>query len=132
MAKLLNAIVKYGPRLELNPTVQLDKVAELMAMRTGLHKSQVMMVLQEQSETILFFTKGGTSVKLPGIGIFSPSIERDGNININFRADSELKVGINTTNIYEGEILNRDHIGWTDQQYKEQWDKDNPSDPLNL
>jgi hypothetical protein len=68
MAKLLQAIVQYGPKLEHTKTAQLEQLAEFMAMRTGLNKSEVMMVLQEQSEAIVHFGKNGTPVKFPGVG----------------------------------------------------------------
>jgi len=50
MAKIVQAVNQYGPRLELKPTAQLDKLAEWMAMRTGVNKSEVMSVYQESSE----------------------------------------------------------------------------------
>lgn len=132
MAKLLQAITQYGPRVELKPTAQLEKVAEWMSMRTGLNKSEIMMVMQEQSEAILYFNKDGTPVKLPGVGTFTPSVDGEGTFNIGFRADSALKSGINTPNAYQGEIRNRERIGWTQQQYKELWDSEHPEDPLEV
>src|SRR5689334_8296507 len=91
MAKILQAVNTYGPKLNLQGTIGLDRVAEWAAMRTGMNKSEVMMSMQEFSEAILYFSKGGTPVKMPGVGIFTPSIDRDGNININFRADVAIK-----------------------------------------
>ena len=38
MANLLQAVNKYGPKVELKTTTHLDQVAEWMAMRTGLNK----------------------------------------------------------------------------------------------
>jgi hypothetical protein len=70
------SIVRYGPRLEHNSTAQLEDLAEWMVMRTGLNKSEGMMVLQEPSEAIIHFSKDGTPVKFPGAGIFSPSVFR--------------------------------------------------------
>ena len=132
MANFLKAIVQYGPRLNLNSTAQLDQVAELMAMRTGLKKSEVMMVLQEQSEVITHFGKHGTPVKLPGVGIFSPSIDRHGEFSVNFRADSALKSGINAQNAYRGGMKNRANIRMDNQRLKELWDAEHPEDPLEL
>ena len=132
MANFLKAIVQYGPRLELNSTAQLDEVAELMAMRTGLKKGEVMMVLQEQSEVITHFGKNGTPVKFPGMGIFSPSIDRHGEFSVNFRADTALKSGINALNAYRGGLKNKANIGIDNQRLKELWDADHPEDPLEL
>lgn len=130
MAKILQAIVEFGPRLELKPTAKLEKVAEWMAMRTGLNKSEVMMVFQEESEAILNFCNDGVPVKIPGVGTFTPSIDRDGSLSINFRADMELKNGINVPNGYSGEVSNKANIGITNERLKELWDAAHPEDPL--
>lgn len=132
MAKFIQAVTQYGPRVELKPTAQLEKVAEWMSMRTGLNKSEVMMVLQEQSEAILYFNKDGIPVKLPGVGTFTPSVDGEGTYNIGFRADTVLKNGINTPNAYQGDVKNRERIGWTKEQYKELWDTEHPEDPLEI
>ena len=55
MARIMRAVRDYGPKVRLNPTAQLEQVAAWMAMRTGLNKSEVMMVLQETNEAILYF-----------------------------------------------------------------------------
>lgn len=132
MAKIFQAVREFGPGLEFKPTVSLEAVSEWMAMRTGLNKSEVMMALQEQSEAILFFTKTGTPVKLPGVGTFTPSIDRDGVLILNFRADMELKNAINNTNAYTGEIIHKTSIGMTDEEYKQIWDSQHPTDPLEI
>jgi len=132
MAKMLQAARVYGPKLDLNSTVQLGKVADWMAMRTGLNKSEIIMVLQEISEAILFYNEQGTPVKLPGVGTFRPSIDRHGKLKINLRADMALKNGINTTNAYTGDITNKNRIGLDNAGYKELWDADHPDDPLEI
>jgi hypothetical protein len=40
MARMLQAVNAYGPKVALNPTTKLDQVADWMAMRTGLNKSE--------------------------------------------------------------------------------------------
>jgi len=118
--------------VELKPTANLEKVAEWVSMRTGLSKSEVMMVLQEMSEVILYFNKDGIPVKLPGVGTFTPSVDGEGTYNIGLRADVELKNGINDHNAYQGEVKNNEHVGWTNEQYKELWDTEHPADPLEI
>ena len=54
MARIMEAVRDYGPKVKPNPTTQLDQVADWMAMRTGLNKSEVQMVLQETNEAILY------------------------------------------------------------------------------
>ncbi len=132
MSKLLQAVTQFGPRLDLQPTAQLDKVSEWMAMRTGLNKSEVMMVFQESSDAILNFCRDGKPVKIPGVGTFTPSLDRNGELNITFRADMALKNGMNDAGAYDGVITNKDRIGWTNEQYKEAWDAEHPDDLLEL
>jgi len=132
MANLIQAYRAYGPQLELGNTIQLERVAEWMAMRTGLNKSEVMMALQEINEAILFFNGQGVPVKLPGVGIFTPSIDGNGVINVNLRADTSLKNGLNSPGRYSGPIKNRGNIGTNKDQYKVLWDADHPADPLEV
>jgi nucleoid DNA-binding protein len=132
MARLLQAITAYGPKLDLNQTAQLNQVVDWMSSRTGLNKSEVMMVMQELNEAISFFNGQGTPVKLPDIGTFSPGIKADGTFKINFRTDNALKNHINTPGAYTGRMSNKGNIGLTNEEYKALWDADNPSDPLEI
>ena len=132
MATLLQAIQAYGPKLTLNQTAGLDKIVEWMSSRTGLNKSEVMMVLQELSEGILFFNRQGTPVKLPGVGTFTPSINRKGTYKVNFRADQALKKGMNAPGAYDGRMQNRGNIGLSNEELKALWDADHPDDPLQF
>lgn len=132
MAKMLDAFRTYGPVLKLNATAQLDTVAQWMAMRTGINKSEVLMVLQELHEALLYFNCQGTPVKLPGVGTFSPSVDRSGTFKINLRADNALKQGINTPAAYIGKVQNKQRIGLDDISYKKLWDAEHPEDPLMI
>jgi nucleoid DNA-binding protein len=132
MATLLNAFRAYGPKLDLGPTAQLDELVDWMASRTGINKSEVMMMFQEMSEMILTFNLRGISVKLPGVGTFAPSVDRHGTIKNNFRSDAALKKGSNAPDAYKGEIVNRERIGLDDAGYKALWDPDHPGDPLEV
>ena len=131
MARIVQAINIYGPKLELNQMSHLEQVAKWLAMRSGLNKNEVRMVLGELSEAILFYNNQGNPVKLDGIGIFRPSINRKGEVKINFRADTALKKGL-TYETYSGSIRNRTRIGLDNQGYKDLWDPDHPDDPLDI
>jgi hypothetical protein len=132
MAYLIQTVQAYGPKLALNQTTQLDEVANWMAMRTGVQKSEALMLLQELNEAIIYFNRQGTPLKLPGIGIFSPSVDREGTIKINLRADSNLKKRVNAPDAYVGKILNKSNIGLDNLTYKDLWNTEHPDDPLEL
>lgn len=132
MANFLKAHRAIGPQLRLSTPVQLDELAEWMAMRAHLGKGTVMMLLQELHEAILYFNRQGAPVKLAGIGTFSPSIDRNGGYDIHLRLDPQLRRGINAPRAYTGRIHNKMHIGLDDAQYKAIWDLAHPDDPLEL
>ncbi|MCB8967115.1 MAG: hypothetical protein R3E31_24025 [Chloroflexota bacterium] len=132
MAKILQAVREYGPKLDLNKTAQLDHVVAWMSSRTGVNKSEVLMVMQELQEAILFFSGQGTPMKIPGVGTFSPSINRHGEMKINFRADVALKKGINNADVYVGRMKNKSGASLTNADLKTLWDAAHPDDPLEI
>jgi hypothetical protein len=132
MARIVQAVNQYGPKPEFGPTAQLDELAAWMASRTGLNKSEAMMLFQEMSEMILAFNMRGVPVKIPGVGIFSPGIDRAGTLRVNFRNDPALRKGSNAPGAYKGEIKNAERVGLDDAGYKALWDADHPDDPLEV
>lgn len=132
MATLIEAIRRFGPKVQLRGTVPQRELAQWISMRTGLNANQVMLVLQELKEAILYFNRLGMGVKLPGLGWFSPSISRDGQYKINLRVDPELRKGMNVTGSYAGPVENRQNIGLDNASLKAQWDLTHPDDPLVL
>jgi nucleoid DNA-binding protein len=132
MATLIQAIQTYGPRVQLHPTAQLDEVSDWMAARTGANKNEALMLLHELTEAVLYHSHQGKAVNLPGLGIFSPAVDRSGNFRIRIRIDPRLQKGITATQVYLGQMVNREHIGFTGREYKLLWDADHPDDPLEL
>ncbi len=130
MANLLQAVNAYGPKLDLNKTAQLDRVVAWMSSRTGVNKSEVMMVLQELHEALIFFNSEGTPVKLPGVGTFTPTINRSGEIKMAFRADMALKKAMKNSDAYVGRMKNKSAGALTNEDLKRMWDADHPDDPL--
>ena len=132
MAKFIQAYQTYGPQVKLNKTVRVDTLADWISMRTSLNKSQVMMTLQELNEAVFFFAKEGSPVKLPGLGIFTPGIDRHGNYRVNVRVDKALRQGLNQPNVFGGRIENPGQIGLDNDGYKLLWDTEHPEDPLEI
>lgn len=132
MAKIVQAVRRHGPKLERMGTIEIDSLVDYMARSTGLNRGEVLMVLAEISDAILFFNRRGESVKLPDIGTFSPGMDRQGNLRTNFMADVRLKRQMSDRGQYNGRILNKNRIGWTDEEYKALWDDENPDDQLEI
>jgi len=132
MANLIQAIQKFGPKLRLNNLVAQNDLAEWIAMRTGQTPGEVALMLLELAAAVLYFNRRGTPVKLAGLGIFSPSIGRDGTYRIKVRPDPSLVKGINADSAFNGRVFNRDAIGLDNNGFKALWDAEHPDDPLEI
>ncbi|MCG3206889.1 MAG: hypothetical protein FOGNACKC_00488 [Anaerolineae bacterium] len=130
MAKLIQAIRRYGPRVAYNNTVQLDRIADWIASRTSLNPSQVTMVLQELHECVLFFNSYGAPVKLPGLGRYAPSISRDGSYRVTVNPDHSLSAGLNPPHSFTGKVVNKANIGLGDDELTALWNAAHPDDPI--
>jgi hypothetical protein len=129
---MIQAFVKFGPRLQRQPTVRLEQLAERLAELTGLRPSQVMSVLLELQSALLHYCKRGAGLELPGIGYFRPSLRGDGRMRLLYRADLTLRRALSSAKDYQGEILNSENIGLDPAGYKALWDAEFPEDPMDL
>ena len=128
MAKQIQAIGRYRPKLKLGKTVQLKELVEYIADRTGLNKGDIQISLSELSSAVQFFNKRGQGVKLEGLGTYQPKIDLGGKFSILHRVDTEIMNALNAGGAYSGEIINKENIGKTTGDLVEMWNKDNPGD----
>jgi len=132
MARLIQAMQKYGPKVERSRTAPPEHVAGWLARGTGLNVSQVEMVLRELHEAVLYFNKIGTPVKLSGLGTFAVSVDRHGRRRIGLRADMGLRRGMNGEHASLLPLRNADNIGIDNAAFKTLWDAEHPDDPLEI
>lgn len=108
------------------PIAQLPHIARWIAIRNGLNTSEVMVVLQEINQAILFFNSQGTPVKLPGVGVFSPDLSQDKGAGVSFQADPALNWEINPSVVNAYRALNSNQ---TDPKSETDQDSHQPEDP---
>lgn len=101
------------PRIKLNKPVEKNDLIKFINSRSGFVASDIVGMIYELRDVILYYLRNGTPVKLEGIGIFSPSIKLDGTIRIKFRADKELVAELNREHNLKNRITNRKHLGKT-------------------
>jgi len=131
MAKFIQAIVAFGPKLEQGKRVEVEELADQLAQRSGLHAGQTLLALSELEATLIHFLRNGRSVRLNGIGIFTPTVGIDGTKRIRYRPGTLLRRGLDQ-GIYRGTIRNPDASKLTPEDYKRKWDEAHPEDPLEL
>jgi hypothetical protein len=130
MAKLIQAIGAYSPRVEVGRTTQTRQLAEFISSRTSLNRSEIEAVLSELNETIIFFAKQGIAVKLAGVGTFTPTVNLAGVFDVGFRLDSSIDGALNVHGAFVGKISNRENIGKSSDALKALWNAEHPNDPI--
>jgi hypothetical protein len=130
MATLIEAVGAYGPRVELSHTVQTREIAEYVSARTSLNRGEVENVLSELNEAIIFFARQGSPVKLGRVGIFTPSINLQGVLDVGFRLDTTIDSMLNVASAFTGSVKNRDNAGKTSAELKALWNEAHPDDPI--
>ncbi len=131
MAKLIQAIHEFGPRLALGRTAQTAEIAEMIASRTSMNEGEVANALSELKAALLFFAKQGSPIKLEGLGTFTPSIDLEGTLDLGLRLDTSIDSALNISGAFKGDILNRENIGKTSAELKELWNKAHPTDLIS-
>lgn len=132
MAKLVQAVVRYGPKVVRPRALRDHELAEWLAGRTGLTRAQVAAVLYELSAAISFFNRAGMTVRLPAVGSFLPMVRHSGLLRIRYIMAPELRHEMNAAGAFAGEIANRAHIGMRPEDLKALWDAEFPDDPVEL
>ena len=128
MAKKIQAINKYCPKVVLGRTIQLKELVNYIADRTGLNKGDIQIALSELSAAIQFFNKQGQGVKLEGLGTYQPKIDLQGKYSVLHRLDKEIENSLNTPGSFSGEVANKEYIGKTVDELVAKWNEDNPGD----
>ena len=130
MSTKLTALRAYSPRLVRGESVKVRELLRLLTQRTGLHKSEIKMVLDEIKAAIIFFNQSGRGVKIQGIGSYTPYLKLDGTIRVAYRPDPDIRFEVNNTRDVNLEILNKENIGKSIDDFIEMWNLEHPDDPI--
>ena len=101
MAKKLAAISSYSPRIILRKTVDTQEFVDWIANRNPFIEGTIKALLYSLHDALLFYIKNGHSVKIEGIGIFSPRIENSGKYNLYYTPDRKIKGKLNKPGIFK-------------------------------
>jgi len=132
MAHIVQVLKAYSPHLKIGSRVTMNEVVSFIAGRTGLNRGIIYMVLYEIKDALLFFHRSGRSVKLEGLGCFTPKIDLKGKIDVTNRIPSDFKAELNKPNAFEGEIINRDMIGKSIGDLIARWNDEHTDDKINI
>jgi hypothetical protein len=109
MANKMHAIVKYGPRVVPGPPAHDDDAIDYMTRNTGMSKGECRQAIANFVDMLQYFLKQGRSVHLDDFGSLAADIGLDGDFNLNYRPDQDLKQAIKTD--FRGVLENSENIG---------------------
>ncbi|MGD2087421.1 MAG: hypothetical protein PVH61_14650 [Candidatus Aminicenantes bacterium] len=131
MANRITAINAYRPRIKKGKMANVKEAANLIAGRTSLNESGVHEALLELKYVLGFFLKSGRSLKLPGLGLFSPHMSLNGRIKVSLRLDKEVTSELNKEDGgFDGEVINSDMKNKTSDELVTRWNEEHPEDPV--
>ncbi len=130
MAHRIQVISISRPRVEQGTTVQKAELIRSMARATGLVEASLDCTLTELRDKIIEFCRTGRSIKVAGLGTWSPNVGLDGRFDLQYRADTALVNGLNVPDTFTGTIRNRQNIGKTADELVAQWNAAHPEDEV--
>jgi hypothetical protein len=132
MASKIKVIGALRPRIELGHTVQKPELMRAVSRATGLVEGTADQAIKEFRDQIIEFCRAGRSVKVEGLGIWTPNIGMDGSLDIQYRADPALINGLNVPGTFTGGIINRENIGKTSEELYLDWNGNFPDDQVEF
>ncbi len=132
MASLITVRRWLGPRLKLIKTLASKDATEQITQYTGLTRGEIIHVLYELGDLLVRAARVGQPVHLEGLGTFTPSLNRNGELRLHFRAGPEMKKKLSWQHQIRAKITNKSNIGATDEELVVQWNELHPEDPVSL
>jgi hypothetical protein len=130
MATLIQAIATYRPRIKGAPTIELDALAERMAVGTLVTRPLAQMFLDEIVRQIEIELRLGHKIRLGDLGTFGGEVRLDASLRPWFRYGAPLKRRLATAGTFHGRVTNREAIGMDAAAIKVRWDAEHPGDPV--
>ena len=131
MAKRIQAITAYRPRIVQGDAVSEERYMELITQRTTLSTGVVKNVQESEVETLIGLLLEGRPVHT-GIAIYTLEIGLDGTYRVNVKLDRRISRAVNVKGAFQGRIANAKNIGKTSDDLVTQWNEDHPGDLIVL
>ncbi len=129
MANRIVAINTYRPRLSLNKAADTHRFMELVTLRSTLSPGVVLNVHESEVETLIGLLLEGRPVHT-GIGIYTPSVDLDGDLEVKVKLDPRVLSALNAANAYRGDMVNIENIGKSADELVNMWNTEHPEDPV--
>ncbi len=127
MAKKIQAIQLYGPRLELAKSAREDEFLDLVTFNSGVNRGTVRHVQEATLEALIFLLKQGRAVHT-GTAVYRPVIKQDGHIVIYAYVVRQVEDQVNVYDEFKGTVIHPESIGMNSEALYDRWDAEHPDD----
>ena len=79
-----------------------------------------------------FFAISGRPVRLKGVGILAPRVDKNGRFGLTYKMDARLKDELNVEGKYRGEVLNTDMMNKAVEEIVARWNEEHPKNKVKL
>lgn len=129
MAKKIQAITAYRPRIDMGATADTRRFFNLVTQRTTLSPGVVMNVQESEVEALTGLLAEGRSVRT-GVAVYTPTIRMDGSVRVRVRVDQRILDALNAPGALNGKLINAENVGKTAEDLAQQWNAAHPDDPV--
>lgn len=129
MAKPIQAISAYRPRVKKRGTARKDEIASWMADRTLLTEGQARAALSDVAEAALFYLLNRQDVEIEGLGRLILDMDLAGRLTLGLQIEQEFIQELNARFDKSAATLeNAEHVGKTSEELYDLWDEEHPDD----
>ena len=128
MAKRIQAVAQYGPRLQPATPLSGEELIEQITEGSNESKSSVLAVLSALDSAIEQALKSGRIVQLPNGTHYRPIGKVDGTVKVRVRVNPLVLRDVNDN--FRGEWYNTENIGVSIEELIAQWNEAHPDDPV--
>jgi len=129
MAKRIQAINAYRPRIVWGEPAGEERFMELITQRTTLSTGVVKNVQESRVETLIGLLLEGRRVRTGG-AIYSLSIGLDGKYSVKVKPDKRIMQAANLNGAFRGRVANAENIGKTSDDLVAMWNEEHPDNPV--
>jgi hypothetical protein len=119
----------YCPRISLGRQASEEMFIQQTTRRSTFGKGEVAGIQINMIEALIGMLREGRPVDT-GLGIFTPSIDLNGQISVKVRVKAEVLRALNETGAFRGVVANAEYIGQPFSALIEQWNANHPDDPV--
>ena len=127
MAKQIQAVATYRPRIDYGDAAGEERFMELITSRTTLSPGVVKNVQEAEVETLKGLLLEGRPVHT-GTAIYTPYINLAGELEIKVRVDKRICSALNSRGAFRGHIINAENIGKLSNDLVALWNEAHPED----